>query len=83
MTDTDRRIWVLNENQLKSILVRDIKAQVALHESQHKCAASWGVQQPTLSDIVNGKMERLTTKQLLGIAWKSGAAINISLNYAN
>ncbi len=63
------------------MLVTCLQTQVKQHKSQHKCAAAWGIRQPTVNYIVNARMERLTVKQLLGIAWKSGAAINISLSY--
>lgn len=75
--------FIRNEDELKHVLVSKLKAEAARHKSQHKCAAAWGIRQPTVNYIVNSKMERLTIKQLLGIAWKSGATISIGLSYAN
>ncbi len=74
---------IRNDDQLKAVLVNELQQRAAMHESQHKCAAAWGIRQPTVNYIVNARMERLTIKQLLGIAWKSGATISIGLNYAN
>lgn len=74
---------VRDEHHLKRVIVRELQTEAARHDSQHKCARAWGIPQPTVNYIVNAKMERLTVKQLLGIAWKSGATINIGLSYAN
>ena len=74
---------IQDENTMKDFLVRALQEQVKHYDSQHKCAKVWGIQQPTVIYIVNARMERLTIKQLLGIAWKSGATINIGLSYAN
>ena len=77
------RANIRDEDELKRVLVRELQVEAARHESQHKCAAAWGIRQPTVNYIVNSRMQRLTIKQLLGIAWKSGATINIDLSYAN
>ena len=74
---------IQDEDTLMNLLVRELQEQVKHYDSQHKCAKVWGIQQPTVNYIVNARMDRLTLKQLLGIAWKSGATINIGLSYAN
>lgn len=83
MTHSEHINGVKDEHHLKVILVRALQRRVKQHESQRQCARAWGVKQPTVNYIVNSKMERLTVKQLLGIAWKSGATINIGLSYAS
>ncbi len=72
---------IVNEDELKQILVEFLQGRAAEHTSQHKCAAAWGIAQPTVNYIVNAKMDRLTIRQLLGIAWKSGATISIGLSF--
>ena len=72
---------IKDEESLKGALVSALQSRAKLYDSQHKCAHAWGIRQPTVNYIVNAKMERLTIKQLLGIAWKSGADITIGLNY--
>ena len=74
---------VRTEEHLKKVLVRELRKRAAEYESQYKCAVAWGIRQPTVNYIVNRRMDRLTVKQLLVIAWKSGATINIELNYAS
>ena len=83
MTEDRKTLGVRDEHHLKVVIVRALQGRASEHESQHKCAKAWGIPQPTVNYIVNAKMERLTIKQLLGIAWKSGATINIGLSYAN
>lgn len=83
VTGDQETIDVRDEHDLKDALVRGLQSRVKEHESQHKCAKAWGVTQPVINYIVNARMDRLTVKQLLGIAWKSGAAISIGLNYAS
>ncbi len=70
-----------SEDELKELLVKFLQGRAAEHTSQHKCAKAWGIAQPTVNYIVNAKMDRLTIRQLLGIAWKSGATIIIGLSY--
>lgn len=72
---------VRDEDQLKAMLVQALQSRAKKYDSQYQCARAWGIQQPTVNYIVNAKMNRLTIRQLLGIAWKSGATIGIDLNY--
>lgn len=81
MTDNSETSGIRDEHHLKVVLVRELQSRVKQHASQYKCAEAWGIRQPTVNYIVNGKMDRLTIKQLLGIVWKSGATISISLSY--
>lgn len=83
MANTQNPQGVRDEHHMKVVLVRALQGRAKQHESQRACAKAWGTRQPTVNYIVNARMERLTIKQLLGIAWKSGATINIGLNYAN
>ena len=76
-------VKIRHEDELKQILVECLQDRAKAYTSQHKCAAAWGIAQPTVNYIVNAKMDRLTIRQLLGIAWKSGATISIGLSYAN
>lgn len=83
MANLNKAQGVRDEHHMKVVLVRALQRRAKDYASQRACAAAWGTRQPTVNYIVNARMERLTLKQLLGIAWKSGATINIGLNYAN
>lgn len=63
-------------------LAQALKVRVFECESQTEAAMSWGVPRQTVNEIVNERYDRLTLKQLIDIALKSGAAIEIGLYYA-
>lgn len=67
----------MTPEELKANLVEAVQRRIKRHKSQSAAARAWGVPQPTVNWIANGKVERFSAIYMTRLLMLDGAAIKM------